>query len=139
MRKRYRPKAIRSRLHFAAILILSLCLSVPLEALTVYRFGGEGLPAPQIESAYDLVQITWDELDAKSHGAQSGILMEEESIAPIRFSPDTNLTPLMGTWGGEVRFYDSGYRSFTPLPAVGEEFFVADLDVCIIKRDDFAA
>ena len=118
--------AVRRRLYLRSVLILSLCLSAPLEGLTVLRFGGEDLPAPHA----DFVQLTWEDLDIRSHGASQGILMDAGSIAPIQFPPDTNLAPLMHQWGGKVLYWDplDAYGGFKPLPAAGSEAYVADGD-----------
>ena len=108
------------------MLCLCLWLATPLEGLTVYRFGGEDLPPPP----GDFVQLGWEDLDARNHGAAVGILMDSESIAPIRFSPDTNLLPLMHQWGGVVKYWDSldAYSGFMPFPAEGSEAHIADGD-----------
>ena len=120
------PGAVRRRLYLRSTLILSLCLSAPLEGLTILRFGGEDLPPPHT----DFVQLTWEDVDLRSHGASQGILMDAGSIAPIQFPPDTNLTPLMHQWGGEVLYWDplDAYGGFIPLPAVDSEAYVADGD-----------
>ena len=76
------------------------------------------------------MQLGWEDLDIRSHGASEGILMDADGIAPIQFSPDTNLTPLMHQWGGEVLYWDplDAYGGFKPLLAVGSEAYVADGD-----------
>ena len=41
---------------------------------------------------------------------------------------ETNLAPILRTWGSKVRFCESGYGAFSPIPATEAQAFVFDDD-----------
>ena len=43
--------------------------SQPVQSLTVFRIGGEGLPLPVFENPTDFVQLSWSDVSAAQHGA----------------------------------------------------------------------
>ena len=124
---RSRSGTMRGWLHVAAALIVALWGGARVEALTIYRFGGEELPPP--EARHELVQIGWGDVDERSHGATEGLLVETRTITPIQFSSDTNLAPLMGRWGGQLRFWNWRHCNLgkcPDVPAVGAQTYVVD-------------
>ena len=50
----------------SAALVGSFCAGLAeVEALTVYRIGGEELPPPEVEGDFEFVQLSWADVDAK--------------------------------------------------------------------------
>ena len=93
----------------------ALCLIQPLQALTVYRIGGENLPPPAIETAFEFVQLSWDAVDPDQHGSSDFVDIAPDSIAPLHLDPNRNLTPVLAEFGGRVAVKTwAGWSNPTP-------------------------
>lgn len=77
----------------------------PSEGLTIYRIGGEDRPPPVEVAAGDaqLVQLSWQEGADGEGGAQEGMEVNAEGIAPLFFSAGENVTPLIDELGGRLQ------------------------------------
>jgi hypothetical protein len=84
---------------------LMLTCGQSIEALTIYRIGGENLPAPVVEGSFEFVQISWDEVNTLSHGLSQLVDVNEDFIAPVKMDPQVNLTPkIKGELGGRIQW-----------------------------------
>ena len=75
--------------------------SQPVESLTVFRIGGEGLPLPVFENPTDFVQLSWSDVSAAQHGAVDLVTIGSNSIAPLKLNPEINLVPQLEAEGGQ--------------------------------------
>ena len=75
----------------------------PAAALTIYRIGGEQLPAPVLDAPFDFVQLSWREVDASRHGSTHQLTVLPEHIAPQRLDPNINLTSQLAAIGGKIQ------------------------------------
>jgi hypothetical protein len=85
--------------------------SLPAQALTIYRIGGESLPPPAMAgtAGVEFVQRSWADLDADSLGAQSLTQPDQEFLAPVQLDPQINLVPLLEQMGGGLRISEIGF------------------------------
>ena len=74
------------------------------DALTMYRIGGAGQPAPELDAAYEFVQLNWGDSDPNIHGVLDQLAVDSGSIAPLQLDPTVNLTPLIySELGGAIK------------------------------------
>ena len=94
-------------------LVGSLCCGLAeVEALTVYRIGGEDLPPPEVDGDFEFVQLAWADVDEKQLGRIDLLEVATHSIEPQRLDPTVNLTPLIRERGGGIRSNNSyGWQS----------------------------
>ena len=77
-------------------LVGSLCCGLAeVEALTVYRIGGEDLPPPEVDGDFEFIQLSWADVDEKQLGRIDLLEVATHSIEPQRLDPTVNLTPLI--------------------------------------------
>ena len=97
----------------AAALVGSFCWGLAkVEALTVYRIGGEELPRPEVAGDFEFVQLSWADVDEKRLGRIDLLEVAPHSIEPQRLDPTVNLTPLIRERGGGIRSNNSyGWQS----------------------------
>ncbi len=97
----------------SAVLVGSLCYGLAeVEALTVYRIGGEELPPPEVDGDFEFVQLSWADVDEKQLGRIDLLEVATHSIEPQRLDPTVNLTPLIRERGGGIRSNNSyGWQS----------------------------
>ena len=77
--------------------------SQPVQSLTVFRIGGEGLPLPVFEDPTDFVQLSWSDVSAAQHGAVELVTIDSNFIAPLKLNPEVNLVPQLEKEGGQVQ------------------------------------
>ena len=79
------------------------------EALTIYRIGGDDLPAPESasEQGVEFVQLTWADVDDDLFGASDQLELTS-TLIPVRLDPTVNLTPLIRERGGRIQL-NNGY------------------------------
>ena len=96
----------KHRIAIASALVL--ILADPGNALTIYRIGGEDLPAPTeaSEQGVDFVQVSWADVDDDLFGA-SNQLETTGMLIPVRLDPTVNLTPLVRERGGRIQLNNS--------------------------------
>ena len=75
-------------------------------ALTVIRLGGEDLPPPDLEVPYEFVQLSWAEVDPKSHGLAELVKIDTGFVEPLHLDPTVNLVPILEEFGGQVLALD---------------------------------
>ena len=75
-------------------------------ALTVIRLGGEDLPPPDLEVPYEFVQLSWAEVDLKSHGLAELVKIDTGFVEPLHLDPTVNLVPILEEFGGQVLALD---------------------------------
>lgn len=97
----------------SAALVGSFCCGLAeVEALTVYRIGGEELPRPEVAGDFEFVQLSWADVDEKQLGRIDLLEVATHSIEPQRLDPTVNLTPLIRERGGGIRSNNSyGWQS----------------------------
>ena len=68
-----------------------------LDALTIYRIGGEDLPLPELasEEGVQFKSIAWSDVDGDLHGSTNLMEVGAGRIAPRQLDPSVNLTPLL--------------------------------------------
>ena len=68
-----------------------------LDALTIYRIGGDDLSPPELASneGVEFKSIAWSDVDADLHGGTNLIEVAAARIAPRQLDPSVNLTPLL--------------------------------------------
>ena len=82
------------------------------EALTIYRIGGEDQPQPDLAGPFEFVQLSWSDVDEKQLGKIDLLEATANSIEPQRLDPNINLTPLIRKRGGGIRSNNSyGWQS----------------------------
>lgn len=74
----------------------------PALGLTIYRIGGESLPAPELDAPYEFVQIRWSDVDAAQHGRAELLEFDPDFLRPQRFDSAVNLVPIIEEQGGQV-------------------------------------
>ncbi len=81
-----------------------LCIGAvsPASGLTIYRIGGESLPPPELDTAYEFVQISWSDIDAAQHGSEELMEFAPDFVRPQRFDSSVNLVPIIQEQGGEI-------------------------------------
>ena len=100
------------RLLWAALVGSFCCGLAAVEALTVYRIGGEDLPPPEVDGDFEFVQLAWADVDEKQLGRIDLLEVATHSIEPQRLDPTVNLTPLIRERGGGIRSNNSyGWQS----------------------------
>ena len=59
-----------ARVLWVLLLVVGCGIEQYLDALTVYRIGGRGLPPPELlaEEGVEFVQLEWEDVDSKRHG-----------------------------------------------------------------------
>ena len=105
-------------LRFLSIaLFSSLCTGLTgVEALTVYRIGGENLPPPDLEVPFEFIQIPWSDINEKKLGSIDLLEVTDNLLGPLRLDPNVNLTPLVRQRGGAITSNNSyGWSSETLL------------------------
>ena len=97
----------------SAALVGSFCYGLAaVEALTVYRIGGEDLPPPEVDGDFEFIQLSWADVDEKQLGRIDLLEVATHSIEPQRLDPAVNLTPLIRERGGGIRSNNSyGWQS----------------------------
>ena len=118
---------LQFRLFAFAFAVSTVALSDS-DAVTIYRIGGENLPAPEIAGPVEVMSLTWDDLPAPAadDGASRFIQLPWEGtsetlfgksylvehnpdfIAPTFVDPSVNLTPSVRSRGGSIQSTD-GY------------------------------
>ena len=91
------------------VVLLTVWGIAPAHALTIYRIGGEEMPAPALasEPGVDFQQLSWQDIDADKFG--SATLVETAgTLEPQRLDPSQNLTPLLRSGGGGIKS-NNGY------------------------------
>ncbi len=68
-----------------------------LGALTIYRIGGSGLPAPELASieGVEFVQVDWADITEGLHGSTNLTEVVADRLEPRQLDPMVNLTPLL--------------------------------------------
>ena len=68
-----------------------------LDALTIYRIGGDDLPLPELasEEGVEFKSIAWSDVDGDLHGSTNLMEVVAGRIAPRQLDPSVNLTPLL--------------------------------------------
>jgi hypothetical protein len=96
-------RTLSERTFWLLLIVASLWSHIqPLQALTIYRIGGESLPPPEIDAPFEFVQLPWDAIDAELHGSSDHVAITPDSIGPLRLDPSRNLTPILTEFGGRV-------------------------------------
>ena len=92
--------AVPLRRGWALVLSLGL-LPESSPGVTIYRFGGGDLPAPEASEAagVEFLQMEWGEISAEAGGEQAGIRMEKGAIGPRKLDPAANVAALI--WKGD--------------------------------------
>ncbi len=124
----------KPRLQFR-LLALALAMSSISDsgAVTIYRIGGESLPAPDIDGPLEIMRLNWDELPAPEVGDASRFVqlpwtgtddalfgssrlveLAPDFIAPERLDPNVNLTPFVRARGGSIKSTDGFSSSDEP-------------------------
>jgi len=108
-----------------SLLVALLVLGhVPASGVTIYRIGGESLPAPEVEGDFEFVQLAWSDAVGSQLGSTSQIGVTPDFIRPESFDASVNLTPLLLDRGGSIRaLVWTGWG-----PALGEDLLVFDGD-----------
>jgi len=83
-------------------MLFCLTSQYPVEAVTIYRIGGEGLPEPELEEPFEFVQLSWADVDPARHGSDNLLQVTPDFIAPQELDPTVNLTPLLDDRGGRI-------------------------------------
>ena len=93
-----------ARVLWVLLLVVGCGLEQYLDALTVYRIGGRGLPPPELlaEEGVEFVQLEWEDVDSKRHGVSHLVEMDTDFIEPQRLDPEVNLTPVIKERGGDI-------------------------------------
>ena len=91
-----------SSLLVALLVLLSAGYGERLTALTIYRIGGEHLPAPEEEMPHEFVQLSWEAIEENLHGKAELVQVSPDSVSPLRLDPNLNLTPLIEERGGQI-------------------------------------
>ena len=73
------------------------------DALTIYRIGGESLPRPEIDADFEFVQLSWSESEEARHGRMELLDVDPDFIKPRELDPSVNLTPLLEGNGGRIQ------------------------------------
>ena len=60
------------------------------EALTIYRIGGEDQPQPDLAGPFEFVQLSWSDVDEKELGKIDLLEATAHSIEPQRLDPNIN-------------------------------------------------
>lgn len=73
------------------------------EALVIYRFGGQDLPAPEEagSAGVDFIQLRWTDLDAAAGSSTVDLDLRPDKIASLLRDPTFNLAPMAEQEGGE--------------------------------------
>ena len=79
----------------ALLVLLSAGYGERLTALTIYRIGGEHLPASEEEMPHEFVQLSWEAIEENLHGKAELVQVSPDSVSPLRLDPNLNLTPLI--------------------------------------------
>ena len=88
-------------------------------ALTIYRIGGESVPAPDPSAlgapadSVQFVQLSWDELDEPPFGSSHLIDVRPDSIRPQFVPGDLNFTPHVRDGAGIINGWAGYGRGFT--------------------------
>ena len=110
----------------AFVLAMSAVVLSHSDAVTVYRIGGESLPAPDIDGPLEIMRLNWDELPAPQadgasrfvqlpwsgtvdafFGSSHLVVFDPDFIAPELLDPNVNLGPLVRARGGDTRSTDA--------------------------------
>lgn len=102
---RSRSTRYRSARCSHSVLLFTLLLSqaaAPVDALVIYRFGGDNEPPPpEADSAgVQFVQLPWSAIDTDAGGAAIDVAITPQSIAPQRRDPSFNIAPTIVQAGG---------------------------------------
>ena len=77
-------------------LVLSLGVLPNLAAgMTIYRFGGHGLPLPSEVGApgVEFRQMDWSDVDPLAGGESTRVHTDNNGIGPLVYDPHTNIAP----------------------------------------------
>ena len=102
-----KPHSVRATL---GVLVACAIGTSPVEALTVYRLGGQMLPVPDKanQEGSNFVQVSWADVDGDLCGSHR-YLEIGESVTPVRLDPEVNMGPRIRELGGRILFYDPNY------------------------------
>ena len=64
------------------------------DALTIYRIGGESLPRPEIDADFEFVQLSWSESEEARHGRMELLDVDPDFIKPKIPTPPTWATAI---------------------------------------------
>ncbi len=84
------------------VVLIALCLLGPAQALTIYRIGGADQSPPALDTAFDFIQIAWEDVDPQAHGRADLLDVQHQRVIPQTMDPNANLAPQIEALGGRI-------------------------------------
>ncbi len=90
---------------FLVMLLLIGGIRTPVQAVTIYRLGGENLPLPaEVERGdAEYRQLSWTDIDAKLQGVSESMILGTDGIYPLFFGPEENIANSVFVRGGYLQ------------------------------------